>query len=510
MQEDRIRKIVIVGGGTAGWMAASALIRHLGRDTCSIRLIESDMIQTVGVGEATIPAIREFNHRLGLDEPEFMRQTNASIKAGIQFENWGQLGDSYIHAFGYFGQPINDVPFQHFWLKLRERGDTTSFNDYCMPHVASELGRFAFPVDDPASALSRYFYAFHFDATLYAQYLRGWAEERGVERTEGKVVDYTLNGENGFIESIILESGEIVEGELFVDCSGFRGLLIEQALKTGYHDWSQYLPCNSAFAISTAYEDESTPIPPFTRARALQAGWQWRIPLQNRTGDGHVFCDEYISHDEATATLLENIEGKPLSDPRLLRFTTGMRKKIWNKNCVSIGLSGGFLEPLESTSIYLIQTAILKFIRSFPDRNFEQVHIDEYNRQMASKYEEARDFLVLHYNATTRDDTPFWDYCRNMAIPDELKRRIEFFRNSGAVSFKRSELFIEHNWLAVLIGQGIIPERYDPRVDGMNIEEIQKIMLQMRTHIRQQAEFMPAHAKTLADYCKGELLTRHR
>ena len=510
MQDKRIRKIVIVGGGTAGWMTASALVRHLGSEKCSIRLVESDMIMTVGVGEATIPAIREFNHRLGLDEPEFMRQTNASIKSGIQFENWGQLGDSYIHAFGYFGQPINDVAFQHFWLKLRERGETTSFNDYCMPHVASELGRFQFPDNNPASALGRYFYAFHFDATLYAQYLRGWAEERGVQRTEGKVVDFTLRGEDGFIESITLESGEVVEGELFVDCSGFRGLLIEQALKTGYQDWSHYLPCNSAFAISTAYEDEDTPIPPFTRARALQAGWQWRIPLQNRTGDGHVFCDEYISHDEATATLLDNIEGEALTEPRLLRFTTGMRKKVWNKNCVSIGLSSGFLEPLESTSIYLIQTTILKFIRSFPDRHFEQVHIDEFNRQMANKFEEARDFLILHYHATKRDDTPFWDYCRNMEIPAELKRRIDFFRNSGAVSFKRSELFIEHNWLAVLIGQGIIPHRYDPRVEGMNIEEIGKILLQMRTHIRQQAEMMPVHAKTLADYCKGELLTRHR
>jgi tryptophan halogenase len=510
LQADRIKKIVIVGGGTAGWMTAAAFVRHLGVENCSIRLVESDMIMTVGVGEATIPAIREFNHRLGLDEPEFMRATNASIKSGIQFENWGDIGESYIHAFGYYGTPINDIPFQHFWLKMREMGDTTSFNDYCMPHVASELGRFAFPSNDPASVLSRYFYAFHFDATLYAQYLRGWSEERGVERTEGKVVDTTLNGENGFIESITLDSGEIIEGELFVDCSGFRGLLIEQALKTGYKDWSHYLPCNSAFAISTAYEDETTPIPPFTRARALPAGWQWRIPLQNRTGDGHVFCDEYMSHDEATAILLENIEGKPISEPRLLRFTTGMRNKVWNKNCVSIGLSGGFLEPLESTSIYLIQTAILKFIRSFPDKNFDPVHTDEYNRQMSNKYVEARDFLVLHYHATKRDDTPFWDYCRNMKIPGELKRRIAYFRNSGAVSFQRSELFIEHNWLAVLVGQGIIPERYDPRIDGINTDEIKNTLLQMRTHIRQQAEMLPVHAKTLADYCKGELLTRHR
>ncbi len=510
MQENQIRKIVIVGGGTAGWMTAAAFSRHLGETSCTIRLVESDQIMTVGVGEATIPAIREFNQRLGLDETDFMRNTNASFKSGIQFENWGQPGDSYIHAFGYYGQPINDVPFQHFWLKLRELGDQTSFSDYCMPHVASELGKFVHPVNDPASVLSRYFYAFHFDATLYAQYLRAWSEKRGVQRTEGKVVDVSLHPESGFIRSITLDSGEQIEAELFIDCSGFRGLLIEQTLKTGYHDWSHYLPCNSAFAISTAYEDDATPIPPFTRARALQAGWQWRIPLQNRTGDGHVFCDEFISHDEATATLLENIEGEALSEPRLLRFTTGMRKKIWNKNCVSIGLSGGFLEPLESTSIYLIQTAILKFIRSFPDRNFDSIHMHEYNRQMTDKYIEARDFLILHYHATRRDDTPFWDYCRNMEVPEELNRRIELFRNSGMVSYKQSELFVEHNWLAVLIGQGVIPERYDPRVDGMQTDEIKRILLQMKTHIRQQAESLPVHARTLANYCKGELLTRHR
>ncbi len=491
-------------------MTASAFIRYLGPETCSIRLVESDQIMTVGVGEATIPAIREFNRRLGLDETDFMRQTNASFKLGIQFENWAQQGDSYIHAFGYYGQPINDVPFQHIWLRMRELGDNSSFNDYCMPHVASELGRFIHPADDPASVLSRYFYAFHFDATLYAQYLRDWSEQRGVRRTEGKVTDVKQDGESGFIQSVTLESGEEIEGELFVDCSGFGGLLIEQTLKTGYHDWSHYLPCNSAFAVSAAYRDDATPIPPYTRARALQAGWQWRIPLQNRTGDGHVFCDEYISHDEAASTLLENIEGEALTEPRLLRFTTGMRKKIWNKNCVSIGLSGGFLEPLESTSIYLIQTAILKLIRSFPDRNFDPVHLDEYNRQMANKYQEVRDFLILHYHATSREDTPFWNYCRTMEIPEELARRIELFLNSGMVSFKQSELFIEHNWLAVLIGQGVIPERYDPRVDGMQDEEIKRILQQMRAAIRQQAEALPVHAKTLADYCKGELLTRHR
>jgi len=510
MSQEPIRKIVIVGGGTAGWMTASAFARHLGDTGCSIRLVESEQIMTVGVGEATIPAIREFNDRLGIDEPEFMRATNASFKLGIQFENWANIGDSYIHAFGYYGQPINDIGFQHFWVRQRQLGDETSFNAYNMPHVASDLGRFAHPVNDPASPLSRYFYAFHFDATLYAQYLRGWAESRGVRRTEGKVVDVKLDGESGFIRSIVLDGGEEIEGELFVDCSGFRGLLIEQALETGYHDWSHYLPCNSAFAVSTAYRDDATPIPPYTRARALQAGWQWRIPLQNRTGDGHVFCDAYISHDEAVATLLDNVEGKALGEPRLLRFTTGMRRKVWNRNCVAIGLSGGFLEPLESTSIYLIQTAILKFIRSFPGRDFNTVHVDEYNRQMANKYEECRNFLVLHYHATQRDDTPFWDYCRTMEIPEELERRMRLFRRTAIVSFHRSELFIEHNWLAVLIGQGIIPEYYDPRVDGVPAEQAGQFLERMRNEIRASAESLPSHSQWLARYCQGELLTRLR
>jgi len=510
MQEKRIRKIVIVGGGTAGWMSASALVKYLGTESCSIRLIESDQIMTVGVGEATIPAIREFNERLGLDEMEFMRKTNASFKLGIQFENWTRPGDAYIHAFGYFGQPIDDIAFHHYWVRQRQHGDPTPFSEYNFPHVAADLGRFRHPVNDPASILSRYFYAFHFDATLYAQYLREWSEQRGVKRTEAKVVDVTLEPENGFIRSITLDNGEEVKGDLFVDCSGFRGLLIEQALKTGYHDWSHYLPCNSAFAISTAYRDDETPIPPFTRARALDAGWQWRIPLQNRTGDGYVFCDQFISHDEATATLMDNIEGKALSEPRLLQFTTGMRKNVWNKNCVAIGLSGGFLEPLESTSIHLIQTAILKLITCFPDRDFDAANTAEYNRQMATKYEEARDFLILHYHATERDDTPFWDYCRNMDIPEELEHRIKLFRQRGVVSFRESELFLEHNWLAVLIGQGIIPENYDPRIDGMLPAKIEQILEQMRTGIRQTAETLPTHSRALADYCKGELRTRLR
>jgi len=508
--DKRISKIVIVGGGTAGWMTAAAFTRYLDRASCEIRLVESDQIMTVGVGEATIPAIRVFNDRLGIDEIDFMRNTNASFKLGIQFENWAQQGDAYIHAFGYYGQPVNDVGFHHYWLKLRQHGDHTPINEYNMPHVACDLGRFRHPVDDPASVLSRYFYAFHFDATLYAQYLRGWSEQRGVRRTEGKVVDFTLDGESGHIRSIRLESGEQIEAELFVDCSGFRGLLIEQALKTGYQDWSQYLPCNSAFAVSTAYRDEQTPIPPFTRARALQAGWQWRIPLQNRSGDGHVFCDRYISHDEAAATLLENIEGRALGEPRLLRFTTGMRKKTWNRNCVSIGLSGGFLEPLESTSIYLIQTAILKFISCFPDRDFGAAGIDEYNRQMTDKYEEARDFLILHYHATRRDDTPFWNDCRTMKIPEELAHRMKLFRARGFVSFKESELFVEHNWLAVMIGQGVLPQRYDPRVDAMGLEQVQQLLEQTRSTIRREVEALPVHARALADYCKGELLSRHR
>ena len=506
MPQDPIRKVVIVGGGSAGWMTAAALARYLDQRATSIRLVESELISTVGVGEATVPAIRSFNQRLGLDEPDFMRNTNGSIKLGIRFENWREKGHSYIHAFGYYGQPIRNVHFQHYWAKLRDLGDETLFDEYNLPHVAAQRGRFDRPAADPGSVLSKYFYAFHFDASLYARYLRRWAEARGVRRTEGKVTGHALDPESGFVRSITLDSGEVIEGDLFVDCSGFRGLLIEQALETGYDDWSHWLPCDRAWAVSTAYPSQDAPIPPYTRARALQAGWQWRIPLQNRTGDGHVFSSRFISEDEGRRTLLENIEGEPMNEPRLLKFRTGKRRRLWNRNVVAIGLSSGFLEPLESTSIYLIQTTIFKLLSNFPDRGFAGVLRDEFNRQMDEKFAEARDALILHYHATTRDDTPFWNYTRTMEIPGELDRRIRLFRRRGVVSHRKTELFIEHNWLAILIGQGIYPENYDPRVDGAGVEQVRAWLEKMKAAISDAADGLPTHKAFLDRYCRGQLI----
>ena len=501
-----IKNIVIVGGGTAGWMTAAALSRHL-PEQCNVRLIESDQIATVGVGEATIPVIRTFNAGLGIDEQEFMRETNASFKLAIRFQNWGEIGEDYYHAFGYYGFPINDVSFHHYWMKMQQDPDTGGIHEYNMPYMACVDDKFEHKQFDNESIGSRYFYAYQFDATLYARYLRKWSEAKGVTRVEGKVTEVTQNNETGFVESVTLESGECIEGELFIDCSGFRALLLEKTHKIGYKDWSHWLPVNRAWAVSTAYENEDTPIPPYTRARALTAGWQWRIPLQNRTGDGNVFCDQYLSEDKALDQLLENIEGEPINEPRLLKFTTGKREKLWHKNCVGVGLSGGFLEPLESTSIALIQAAILLLIRNFPSKDFAPATENEFNRRMDIKYEESRNFIMLHYHMTRRNDSEFWNYCRTMKIPDELQHRIDVFRHSGHTAHKNSDLFIEHNWLQVMLGQGIKPDSYDPRVDVVDPQEVKRLMAQMRTDVAKAAKAMPTHNETLARYCAGELIS---
>lgn len=501
-----IKNVVIVGGGTAGWMTASAFARHL-PEACKITLIESDQIAKVGVGEATIPVIRTFNSALGIDEKEFMRRTNATFKLGIRFENWARKGDAYNHAFGHFGYPIDDISFHHFWLKLNQSDPGASIFDYNVPAVASEMNRYAHRQYSDQELGSRYFYAFQFDAHLYAAYLSEWSQSRGVVRREGKITDVTTNSENGFIESVSLENGETVEGDLFIDCSGFRGLLINQALGVDFLDWSHWLPCNRAWAVSTAYASSESIIPPYTRARALTAGWQWRIPLQHRSGDGNVFCNDFISEDEARAQLLENVEGEPLGEPRMLKFTTGKREKLWSKNCVAIGLSAGFLEPLESTSIALIQGAIMLLLKHFPDEGFDPVREDEFNRRMQEKYEESRNFLILHYHATERTDTDFWNYCRTMSIPDELRHRIDLFRKTGVVSFNKADLFLEHNWLAVLFGQRIMPEAYDERVDTYSDSRIRETIDPVRVGIHEAVGAMPTHKETLAQYCAGDLIS---
>jgi tryptophan 7-halogenase len=502
MNDRRIRKILIVGGGTSGWMTAAALSRALGRSFCEIKLIESPDIRTVGVGEATIPPLRAFNRALGIDEVEFMRQTQATFKLAVHFVDWTRLGDSYFHPFfGSFGTDFDLVPLHQHWLRARSLGDTTSLEDYNLAAVAARKLRFDLPKSDPRSVMSTYGFAYHIDAGLYAAYLRTYAEARGVARLAAKVVDVQLRAVDGCIESVQLEGGARETADLFIDCSGFRGLLIEQALQSGYQDWSHWLPCDRAIAIQSAAAGSA--LTPYTRATARTAGWQWRIPLQHRVGTGHVYCSRFMSDDEATGTLLANLDGKPLIDPWPLRFTAGHRKRFWHKNCVAVGLAAGFMEPLESTSIHLIQTAITKLLEMFPDRDFDPVVSDEYNKRTRLEFERIRDFLILHYYAIERDDSPFWRECRAMRIPDTLAYKMDHFRRYGRFVSDGYELFQSPNWLAVYVGQHVMPERYDPLADSRKPEDSQQFLDGIRRAIAAASGAMPTHADFVAKYCRA-------
>ncbi|MCG2583727.1 tryptophan halogenase family protein [Massilia sp. TS11] len=493
-----IKTIVIVGGGTAGWMTASALATVMG-GRYQIRLVESDEIGIVGVGEATIPMVKRFNQVVGIDEVEFLRATYGTFKLGIEFVNWGRQGERYMHGFGSIGQDLATVRFDQYWQKMRRLGKAAPLEAYSIARMASKANKFMPPTTEAGnSPLAEITYAYHFDASLYARFLRGLAEQRGVQRIEGKISQVRQRASDGFIEAVVLENGTELAGELFIDCSGFRGLLIEQTLQTGFEDWTHWLPCDRALAVPCA----SAPVlTPYTRSTAHRAGWQWRIPLQHRTGNGHVFCSQFISEDEAAATLLANLDGEALADPRLIKFTTGRRKLGWNKNVVAVGLASGFLEPLESTSIHMIQSAIARLIELFPDSGFDPVVTAEYNRQSAFEYERIRDFIILHYHMNQRTDSEFWQACAHMAIPDTLRQKIALYRSSGRVVRIDNELFSEVGWVQVLEGQNAPIDGYHPLVDVQDEREIADYLHSVQDVIAKCVNVMPEHGAFIARHC---------
>ncbi len=497
-----VRKVVIVGGGTAGWMTAAALSHHLTGLGVEITLIESAEIGTVGVGEATLPQIRYFNQALGIDEADLMAKTSATIKLGIEFCDWGRIGDSYIHPFGAFGDHIGPADFHHYWTAQNHAGDMRPFGEYSFPIVSAKQGKFTLPDPENTVGPTAFSYAFQFDASLYAKYLANYARQRGVRRVEGKIVDTRLDGNTGDVCSVILDSGDTHSGELFIDCSGFRGLLIEQQLAAGFDDWSGYLPNNRAWAVPCEIGDA---IDPYTRATARKAGWQWRIPLQHRIGNGHVYCSEYISDEDALEQLMTTLEGAPIADPKQLFFQTGKRRKLWHHNCVAIGLSGGFLEPLESTSIDLIQSGIEHLVALFPERKSAASDRAEYNRLMNSEFARIRDFLMLHYIASQRDDSPMWRDFRQRELPDSLRAKIGAFQSRGLVPDYAEGLFLAPSWLSVFIGQNIIPQNVDPRVHSMSHEDRDRAVGQVHNKIANAVSEMTTHQQFLEQ--SGALFT---
>jgi tryptophan halogenase len=481
--------IVIVGGGTAGWIVAAVLARGCQGRPTNITLVESDEIGIVGVGEATIPPIQALNQYLDIDVREFLQKTNGTFKLGIEFRDWVRPGHRYFHQFGPLGMPLQDgVPFHNFWLKLRGLGDQTPLEDYMPNAVAARQGRFILGPKDQPPPLQ---HAYHFDASMYGQYLRAYAEKRGVKRVEGKVTQVQQNPENGFVTKLTLDGGRELAGDFFVDCSGFRGLLIEGALRTGYDEWGHWLPCDRAVAMPSSGTETWEP---YTKSSARPAGWHWRIPLQHRVGNGYVYSSRHISDDEAVADLRASLPDEPLAEPRFLRFTAGRRKKAWNKNVVAIGLASGFLEPLESTSIHFIQTAAFRLLTMLPLKDFDPTTEIEFNRLSRVEAEHSRDFIIAHYYCGERTDTAFWSQVREMEIPDTLRFKLDLFKNRGRVAqFNDQMIFLEPSWVAILLGQNVMPGQYDPLADTLPVSEIKRVLGDIRGVVQQRVGAMPTH-----------------
>jgi len=496
----QIKSIAIVGGGTAGWMAASILARALPGTGTVITVIESPDIGTVGVGEATIPPIMDLLRFLSVNEQDFVRHTQSTYKLGIKFTDWSRIGESYWHPFGTFGSMINLRPFFHAWHKARADGLAPRFNDFSLCASLGDARKFRFldtASQGPAAGLR---YALHFDATLVARYLRRYAERLGVARLERTVVGATLR-DDGFLDELKFSDGSALQADLYIDCSGFRGVLIEEVLGTGYLDWSAVLPCDRAVVFPTA----SAPArPPYTNSRARSAGWQWRIPLQHRVGNGYVYCSAHCSDEEAHDDLVHTVRERPLADPRVLRFVTGRRKRLWNRNCVALGLASGFLEPLESTSIHMVMSGVYKLLEHFPDRNFDRTNIDSYNTELIAESERIRDFIVLHYCLTQREDAPLWTYCRSMMLPDSLVQRIELYRRTGRIRVKAGELFTDLSWFYIFEGLGVRPDAYDPLMDVVTVTQLREIMASMAAETAAAAKSAPCHDSFFAASAAAE------
>lgn len=500
---NNVKRLLIVGGGTAGWMTAASLARHFHGTGLEITLIESSAIGTIGVGEATIPSIRRFYRDLGMRDENVMRATNATCKLAIRFDGWRKPGANFYHPFGLFGQDVRGIGFHHFWLRMHGLGATDDIEEYSLGVGLADAGKFTPPTPNPSSALSIFDWALHFDASLYAGLMKDFAVANGVTAIDGLIEDVTLRPDDGFVESVTLNDGRTLSADLFVDCSGFRGLLIEEALDTGYEDWSEWLFCDRAVAVQSDHDDPESAPAPYTRSIAHSAGWRWKIPLQNRQGNGYVFSSAHIGDDEALDTLKQYIGGEFRTEPRFIPFRPGRRRKAWNRNCIALGLAAGFLEPLESTSIALIETGIEKIRLLFPDLSFNQHVIDEFNEMTALEYERVRDFIILHYALNGREGEPFWDQCRSAAVPDSLAHKMTLFRERGHLVKYRWEIFQSPSWIAIYHGFGFLPQRYDPAVDSFDIDYLQKVFREMRESVRAAVDSVPSHGQFLAGLAQG-------